>query len=328
MRVLITGGAGFIGSHYARTMLAGGYPGCADARVTVLDQLTYAGDTRSLPMDHPRLRFVHGDVCDPALLRRVVPGHDAVVHCAAESHADRPMNGSAEFIRTNILGTHTLLEACRVHRVGPVVVVSTDEVYGPVGQSRRGEGHPPLPDSPYSASKAAGDLVALAYARTHGLDVRVTRGCDTYGPYQHVEQPIPAEVTGLLGGAPPPAPGGDRDPREWVHVDDHCRAVHLVLTRGRAGGVYNVGGGTVLDRARLARILAGLCGGVPGPARSVEDGPGGPGADRGRALDDRRIRAELGFRNLVPFAWGIAETVHWYRSNPGWWEPLLRESVL
>ncbi|MFC3998519.1 dTDP-glucose 4,6-dehydratase [Nocardiopsis sediminis] len=326
MRVLVTGGAGFIGSHYARTMLAGGYPGYADARVTVLDRLTYAGDTRCLPMNHPRLRFVHGDVCDSALLRRIVPGHDAVVHCAAESQADRPLNGAAEFIRTNILGTHTLLEACRVHGVGPVVVVSADEVYGPIGPGPRGEDHPLLPDSPYAASKAAGDLVARAYAHTHGVDVRVTRGCDTYGPFQHVERPVPAAVTGLLGGARPPDCDDGRDPREWMHVDDHCRAIHLVLTRGRAGGVYNVGSGTVLTRARLTRILAGLCDGSLDTA--VRPPADARGESPGRALDDRRIRAELGFRNLVLFDQGIAGAVHWYRTHPGWWEPLLRESVL
>lgn len=229
-RILVTGGAGFIGSHYIRTMLAGGYPGYEDARVTVVDKLTYAGNTGNLPMGDPRLTFVRGDVCGQDLLRHLLPGHDAVVHFAAESHVDRSVDGGAAFVHSNVAGTQNLLDACLHAEVATVVHVSTDEVYGSITTGAWSEDEPVLPNSPYSASKAGSDLLARAYHRTHGLDVRITRCANNYGTHQHVEKLIPLFVTNLLRGRPVPLYGDGRNIREWLHVDDHCQAIHRVLT--------------------------------------------------------------------------------------------------
>ena len=237
MRILVTGGAGFIGSHYVRTMLSGGYPGYEDAAVTVLDNLTYAGNPANLaPVSaSPRLQFVQGDIADPALVRSLVPGHDAVINFAAETHVDRSISGAAPFVATNVAGVQVLLQACLDAGVGPVVQVSTDEVYGSVASGSWTEEAPLLPNSPYSAAKAGGDLIARAYARTHGLDARITRCCNNYGPYQYPEKVIPLFVTNLLDGLKVPLYGDGGNVRGWIHVDDHCRGIQLVLERGRPG---------------------------------------------------------------------------------------------
>ncbi|MGW3667831.1 dTDP-glucose 4,6-dehydratase [Streptomyces sp. NPDC005141] len=318
MRILVTGGAGFIGSHYVRTLLEGGYPGFEDAHVTVVDLLTYAGNRDNLPASHPRLTFVRGDILDRDLLGGVLAGQDAVVHFAAESHVDRSIAGAAAFVRTNVEGTQALLEACLAAGVGRVVHVSTDEVYGSIEEGVWTEGSPLLPNSPYAASKAASDLVALAYFRTHGLDVSVTRCSNNYGPYQHPEKFIPLAVTQLLEGRPVPVYGDGGQVREWLHVDDHCRAVHRVLTRGRAGEVYNIGAGTALANLALAHRIAELCGAGPDMIRHVTDRKG---HDRRYALDQGRIERELGHRPLTAFDAGLAQTVAWYRDNPQWWKP-------
>ncbi|MEV6711600.1 dTDP-glucose 4,6-dehydratase [Lentzea sp. NPDC051208] len=321
MRILVTGAAGFIGSHYVRTLLDDGYPGCEGAEVTVVDKLTYAGSTANLPMDHPRLTFVCGDICDGPMLARVMAGHEAVVHFAAESHVDRSIDGPLAFMRTNVEGTQSVLTAAKTAGVRTVVHVSTDEVYGSIGTGRWTEAEPVAPNSPYAASKAASDLVALAYWRTHGLDVRITRCSNNYGPYQHVEKLIPRFVTNLLSGEPVPLYGEGVNVREWLHVDDHCRAVHLVLTNGRAGEVYNVGGGTELSNKEMTARLLDLCGADWGMVRHVEDRLG---HDLRYAIDDSKIRSELGYAPRWSFDDGLSGVVRWYRDNPGWWKPLLR----
>ncbi|GAA0398460.1 dTDP-glucose 4,6-dehydratase [Streptomyces luteireticuli] len=319
MRLLVTGGAGFIGSHFVRTLLAGRLAGYEDAEVTVLDLLTYAGNTANLPLEHPRLTLVKGDICDRELVGSLMPGHSAVVHFAAESHVDRSLDGPHAFVRTNVLGTHTLLEAALHAGVRTFVHVSTDEVYGSIESGSWDEREPLLPNSPYSASKASSDLLARAYWRTHGLDVRITRCSNNYGPYQHPEKLIPLFTTQLLGGLSVPLYGTGLQTREWLHVDDHCRAIHLVLSRGRPGEVYNVGGGTGLTNRQITERLLELCGADASSVRPVADRKG---HDLRYAIDDTKIREELGYRPLKSFDTGLAETVAWYRDNPWWWRPL------
>ncbi|UTR78443.1 dTDP-glucose 4,6-dehydratase [Streptomyces cavourensis] len=317
MRILVTGGAGFIGSHYVRTLLAGGYPGPADARVTVLDKLTYSGDPRNLPMGAPELEFVHGDICDTALVRELLPGHDAVVNFAAESHVDRSIDAATEFFRTNVLGTQILLDAALHSKVERVVHVSTDEVYGTISTGSWTEECSLAPNSPYAASKAGSDLVARSYARTHGLDVSVSRCSNNYGPYQHTEKLIPLFTTRLLRGERVPLYGDGRNVREWLHVDDHCRAVHLILTRGRAGEIYNVGGGEELPNTAVVERLLELCGADASAVQRVADRPG---HDLRYSLDGTKLREELGFEPRIPFAEGLPATVAWYRENPDRWQ--------
>jgi dTDP-glucose 4,6-dehydratase len=319
MKILVTGAAGFIGSHYARTLLAGGYPEHAAAQVTVLDALTYAGSTRNLPIGHPRLTFVKGDVCDRAVLDRVMPGHDAVVHMAAESHVDRSITGPAAFVRTNVGGTQQVLDAALRADVRTVVHVSTDEVYGAIESGSWTEEDRLLPNSPYAASKAAADLIARAYWRTHGLDVRITRCANNYGPYQHIEKLIPLFVTNLLNGQQVPLYGDGRNRREWLHVDDHCRGIHLVLTRGRPGAIYNIGGGTELSNREMTERLLDLCGMDSGMVRHVADRKG---HDFRYSLDDTKIRVELGYEAKWSIDHGLREVVDWYRENPAWWKTL------
>ncbi|MFJ9409523.1 dTDP-glucose 4,6-dehydratase [Streptomyces sp. NPDC101393] len=319
MRLLVTGGAGFIGSHFVRTVLEGGYPGHEDTRVTVFDKLTYAGNRANLPAAHPKLEFVRGDVCDGRLLREVLPGHDAVLHFAAESHVDRSVDSAREFVRTNVGGTQELLEACLATGVDRVVHISTDEVYGSITEGSWTEDRPLLPNSPYAASKASSDLIARAYWRTHGLDVSITRCSNNYGPYQHPEKVIPLFTTQLLEGKQVPLYGDGRNVREWLHVDDHCRALTLVLDKGRAGEIYNVGGGNEQTNRHLTERLLELCGADRSMVREVADRKG---HDLRYALDERKIREELGYAPRVPFEKGLAETVAWYRDNPGWWTPV------
>ncbi|MYW65861.1 dTDP-glucose 4,6-dehydratase [Streptomyces sp. SID8379] len=319
MRILVTGGAGFIGSHYVRTLLAGGYAGAEDAHVTVLDKLTYAGNRDNLPAAHDRLDFVQGDICDLPLLLDLLPGHDAVVHFAAESHVDRSLEGAAEFVRTNVGGTQAVLEAAHRSGVARVLHVSTDEVYGSISEGAWTEEWPLLPNSPYAASKAASDLIARSYARTHGLDVSVTRCSNNYGPYQHVEKLIPLFTTNLLTGVPVPLYGDGANIREWLHVDDHCHALHLALTKGRGGEIYNVGGGDGRSNTEITDRLLDLLGADRSMIRKVADRKG---HDLRYALDDSKIRAELGYEPRTDFATGLAATVQWYRDNPQWWKPL------
>ncbi len=328
MRLLVTGGAGFIGSHYVRTLLSGGYPGYEDAEVTVYDKLTYAGNLANLApvADSPRYRFVHGDILDGDTLDEVLPGHDAVVNFAAESHVDRSIHGAADFVLTNAVGVQTLLDACLRAGTARVVQVSTDEVYGSIAVGSFREGDPLEPNSPYSAAKAGGDLIARAYFVTHQLSVSVTRCTNNYGPYQYPEKVIPLFVTNLLDGLPVPLYGDGLNVRDWLHVDDHCRGIQLVLEGGRAGEVYNIGGGVELTNRELTgRLLAATGRDWDGFVQYVTDRKG---HDRRYSLADDKIRAELGYAPRVPFEQGLADTVGWYREHEDWWRPLKEKAGL
>lgn len=319
MRILVTGGAGFIGSHYVRTMLAGGYTGYEQARVTVLDRLTYAGNLDNLPASHARLDFVHGDIRDRRLLLELLPGHDAVVHFAAESHVDRSVSGPGVFVRTNVDGTDALLDTCVKTGVERFVHISTDEVYGSIERGSWSEERPLLPNSPYAASKAASDLLARSYWRTYGLAVSITRCSNNYGPHQHPEKLIPLFITNLLEGRSVPVYGDGLNIREWLHVDDHCHAVQLVLDRGRIGETYNIGGGGSLTNLAITERLHELCGVERSMIRYIPDRKG---HDRRYSLDDRKLREELGYLPRIGFDEGVAATVAWYRDHPEWWKPL------
>jgi dTDP-glucose 4,6-dehydratase len=320
MRILVTGGAGFIGSHYVRTVLTDGYPGYSGASVTVLDKLTYSGNRANLnPVaSSSRLTFVHGDICDQALLARLVPGHDVVLNFAAETHVDRSISGAAPFVATNVVGVQTLMQACLDAGVSRVVQVSTDEVYGSIAAGSWSESAPLDPNSPYSAAKAGGDMIAQAYHRTHGLDVVTTRCCNNYGPYQYPEKIIPLFITCLLDGETVPLYGDGGNVREWIHVDDHCRGIQLAAERGEAGRVYHVGSDVELINKELTSMLLDACGAGWESVEYVEDRKG---HDRRYSLDDSALRA-LGYAPRTTIADGLADTVRWYAANRAWWEPL------
>ncbi|MEU1791947.1 dTDP-glucose 4,6-dehydratase [Streptomyces sparsogenes] len=318
MNLLVTGAAGFIGSAYVRMLLEGELSGAGVRGVTVLDKLTYAGSRENLDLSDRRLRFVHGDICDADLVGALMAETGQVVHFAAESHVDRSIADSGAFVRTNVLGTQTLLEAALRHGVERFVHVSTDEVYGSVDTGWSTEADRLDPNSPYAASKASSDLIALAYFRTHGLDVRVTRCSNNYGPWQFPEKVIPLFITRLLDGGRVPLYGDGLNVRDWLHVTDHCRAVELVRTGGRAGEVYNVDGGVELTNRELTERLLAACG---KGWDSVEFVPDRKGHDRRYALDGGKLRRELGYRPVTGFERGLAGTVDWYRANRAWWEP-------
>ncbi|MFD4974296.1 dTDP-glucose 4,6-dehydratase [Streptomyces sp. NPDC058424] len=323
MRILVTGGAGFIGSEYVRRRLDSD----PTARITVLDKLTYSGVEANLApvAEHPGYAFVRGDICDPDVVDQVMAGHDAVVHFAAESHVDRSIDGAGPFVRTNVMGTQVLLDAAHRHGVGRFVHVSTDEVYGSVSEGSWTEGWPLAPNSPYSATKAGSDLLALAYHRTHGLDVVVTRCTNNYGPYQFPEKVIPLFITHLIDGKQVPLYGDGRNIRDWLHVYDHCRGIDLALNGGRAGEVYHIGGGTELSNHKLTGLLLDAVGASWDRVEYVSDRKG---HDLRYSLDDSKIRVELGYAPQVSFTEGLADTVAWYRANRSWWEPLKERAAL
>ncbi len=327
MRVLVTGGAGFIGSNYVRQVLTGVHPTLADAEVVVLDKLTYAGNRANLApvADNPRLRFVVGDILDTKLVAELMAGTDLVVHFAAESHVDRSILGAADFVLTNVVGTQTLLQAAVDKRVGKFVHVSTDEVYGSIESGSWSENHILEPNSPYSASKAASDLLARSYARTHELPVCVTRCSNNYGPYQFPEKLMPLFITNLMDGKKVPLYGDGMNVRDWLHVDDHCHGIQLVADRGRPGEIYNIGGGTELTNRDLTSLLLAALGADESMVRPVIDRKA---HDRRYSVDIAKIAGELGYRPRVPFEEGLASTVRWYRDNRSWWEPLKESAAL
>jgi dTDP-glucose 4,6-dehydratase len=320
-RLLVTGGAGFIGSCFVRDVLARR----DGTRITVLDKLTYAGNeanlapVRSDSEQAARLQFVRGDIADRAAVEPLVAGADAVVNFAAESHVDRSILDPEAFLVTGVIGVHVLLEAVRAQeRPIRFVQVSTDEVYGSVERGHSKETDALAPRSPYAAAKAAGELLARSYAVTYGTDVVVTRGSNTYGPYQHPEKLIPLFVTNAIDDQPLPLYGDGRQRRDWLHVADHAGAVDHVLRHGASGEVYNIPGGTELENVEVVRLLLERLGKPWSLVRRVEDRPG---HDRRYAMDGSRLAA-LGWTNRVTFVDGLAATVEWFRANDAWWRAI------
>jgi dTDP-glucose 4,6-dehydratase len=313
VRFLVTGGAGFIGSAFVRRALA------RDdlEQLTVLDKLTYAGDPTNLEAAarDPRYRFVQGDINDKSTVAPLVVGADIIVNFAAESHVDRSIEAADNFVRTNVHGVLTLLDAARTADVTRFVQISTDEVYGEVTEGRSTESDPLNPRSPYAATKAAGDLLALSYHATYGLPVVVTRGSNTYGPRQFPEKLIPLFITNAIDHLPLPLYGDGRQERDWLFVDDHCAAIEAVIAAGTPGTVYNAGGGASITNAELTRHLLAL---LDRPASLVRHVSDRPGHDRRYALDSSRLET-LGWAARTELLEGLERTVSWYRENEAWW---------
>src|SRR4051794_21905772 len=310
VKVLVTGGAGFIGSHFVKRLLAAGDD------VVVLDKLTYSGNPANL--EGCDVRLVEADIGDAEAVARAAQGCEAVVNFAAETHVDRSIHGAAEFIETDVLGTYVLLEWARANDAR-LVQVSTDEVYGdvPPGASSL-EDDPLRPSSPYSASKAGGDLQVLAHVRTHGTNASITRGSNTYGPNQYPEKILPLFVTNALDDQPLPLYGDGRQPRDWLYVEDHCAGIELALREGKPGEVYNVAANEELENRELTRRILELTGADESLVRHVADRPG---HDVRYSIDTAKLRA-LGFRPAHSLADGLPATVEWYRENRAWWEPI------
>lgn len=327
MKLLVTGGAGFIGSNFVRRTLQDEYPGLAGADVVVLDALTYSGNLENLApvADSPRFSFVEGDIRDADLLDQLLGDIDAIVHFAAESHVDRSVRDASAFVETNVLGTQRLLDAALRAKTPRFVHVSTDEVYGSIAEGSWDELQPLEPNSPYSASKAGSDLLARSYYRTHGLNVSITRCSNNYGPYHFPEKLIPLFVTNLIDGKQVPLYGEGNNIRDWLHVDDHCRGIALVVTGGRAGEIYNIGGGTELTNKELTQMMLDHTGTDWSSVDRVEDRLG---HDLRYSVDISKIQSELGYAPQVPFEQGLTDVVQWYRDNRQWWEPLKAKAAL
>lgn len=315
MRLFVTGGAGFIGSNYVHHVLA-----TSDDEVTVFDALTYAGNLDNLRdvADDPRYSFVQGDICDRDAVTAAMAGHDVVVHFAAESHVDRSIEGPDAFVRTNCDGTNIMCDVARTVGVERFLHISTDEVYGSIEEGSFTETDPLGPRSPYSASKAGSDLIALAYQETYGLPVIVTRSSNNFGPYQFPEKVIPLFVTNLLEGAKVPLYGDGGNVRDWCHVADNCAGVDLVLRNGTVGEIYNIGAGNEITNLELTHRLLELCGAGEDSIERVTDRLG---HDRRYSIDTAKVRG-LGWTPQRELAEALADTVAWYRDNRWWWEPL------
>lgn len=322
MKILVTGGAGFIGSNFVRKLLAGDLGDISELEtLTVLDSLDYSGNLKNLDpiSDNPKFQFVRGNIEDVTLVNSLVPSNQLIIHFAAKSHVDRSINNAQPFIETNVLGTQILLEAARVNLVETFVHVSTDEVYGTISDGSWTESSPLLPNSPYAASKASSDLIARSYIQTYGMDVRITRSSNNYGPYQHTEKVIPLFVTNLIKGISIPIYGNGHNVRDWLHVDDHCRAIWLVATNGTAGEIYNVGGGRELSNLQLAASILEI---MKKDSNSIDFVEDRKGHDLRYSLDFTKIQTELGFKPEVPFDEGLRSTIEWYQRNENWWLPL------
>ncbi len=315
MRIFVTGGAGFIGSNFVRHVLAH-----SDDSVTVYDALTYAGNLSTLRDvdDDPRYSFVQGNICDRPTIEEAMRGHDTVVHFAAESHVDRSILGPDDFVHTNCFGTNVVMDTARILEIGRVLHIGTDEVYGSVEVGSSKETDPLEPRSPYSASKAGSDLIALSYHATYGLPVLVTRCTNNFGPYQYPEKAIPLFTTNLLDGKPIPLYGDGLNERDWIYVDDHCSGVRVVLDHGEAGEIYNIGAGNETPNRELVDKLLALLGKGEESVSYVEDRLG---HDRRYSVDITKV-TELGWRKERSLDEALEETVAWYHDNRWWWEPL------
>lgn len=320
MRVLVTGGAGFIGSNFVRKAIKESLSGI-DA-ITVLDKLTYAGNLNNLSdITRESINFVQGDICDSVLVQDLVSRHDAIINFAAESHVDRSIANARDFVMTNVIGTQTLLQAALENEIQVFIQISTDEVYGTINTGSWSETSPLLPNSPYSASKASADLICRSYHQTFGLDVRITRCSNNYGPFQFPEKIIPLFVTNLIDKKRVPLYGSGSNIRDWLHVDDHCSGIYQVLTKGKAGEIYNIGGGQEISNKELtAHILESM----QVDESSVEYVEDRLGHDYRYSLDISKISINLGYRPNISFENGIASTIDWYKTNEQWWRPLKR----
>jgi dTDP-glucose 4,6-dehydratase len=316
MKLLVTGGAGFIGSSFVRLSLADN----DSVAIVNLDKLTYAGNLENLAAvaEHPRYRFVRGDICDDAAVNSLLAEErpDAIVHFAAESHVDRSIFAPAPVFETNLRGSFTLLEAARAYKIARFVHVSTDEVYGSIEPPHEADENYPLrPSSPYSAAKAGSDLLALSYYTTYKLPVLVTRASNNYGPYQFPEKLIPLMISNALEDKPLPIYGDGMQVRDWLHVEDHCRAIRSVLEKGRLGEIYNIGGSRSLPNVEVVHKILAATGKPASLLQRVEDRPG---HDRRYALSSAKIERETGWAPAVPFEEGLRGTIDWYRQNTGW----------
>ena len=319
MRLLVTGGAGFIGSNYVRMLLDGSLVGVS--KLIILDKLTYSGNKSNLKgLNQSDYEFVQGDICDSDLVSKLTKKVDSVVNFAAESHVDRSIDSSKEFFQTNVIGTHTLLEAARRNNLGTFIQISTDEVYGSITEGSWDESFPLLPNSPYAASKASGDLISQAFFRTYGIDVRITRCSNNYGPYQFPEKVIPLFITNLLKKKKVPLYGDGLNVRDWLHVTDHCRGIHLVLTKGKAGDIFNIGGGRELSNIELTRVILSAMGAGEENIEKVTDRLG---HDFRYSLNIEKIERDLGYKPEINFDLGISQTIEWYKNNEEWWKPLV-----
>jgi dTDP-glucose 4,6-dehydratase len=319
MKFLVTGGAGFIGSAFVRLLLGAGD---SSRSVTNVDKLTYAGNLENLltVAKNPHYTFVHGDICDAplvhSLVERIQP--DVIVNFAAESNVDRSILSPAPVFETNLRGTFTLLEAARLHKTPRFLHVSTDEVYGSIDAPHEADENYPLrASSPYSASKAGSDLLALSYFTTYKMPVLVTRASNNYGPYQFPEKLIPLMISNAFESKPLPIYGDGMQVRDWLYVDDHCRAIFSVIERGREGQIYNIGGNRALGNLEVVRMILAATGKPESLLKTVADRPG---HDRRYALSSAKIMRETGWSPQVDFEKGLGETIEWYRANPGWIE--------
>jgi len=319
MKLLVTGGAGFIGSNFVRMALTDKFPEFSVEQLTVLDLLTYAGDEENLKpiASDKRYKFVKGDIRDLELAKKLMQDADQVVHFAAESHVDRSIEGGSEFVSTNVMGTQVLLDAAKSSNIKRFVHVSTDEVYGSISEGSWPEDHPLLPNSPYSASKAGSDLLVRAYNRTHKLDTVITRCSNNYGQYQFPEKVMPLFITNIIEGKKVPLYGNGLNVRDWLHVDDHCRGIALALTKGRAGEVYNIGGGTELTNVELTHKILKAMGVGEEFIQPVEDRKG---HDLRYSVDISKINKDLGYSPQVNFEEGLEQTINWYKNNEAWWK--------
>jgi dTDP-glucose 4,6-dehydratase len=320
MRLLVTGAAGFIGSNFVRMIANGKIDGISS--VLVLDKLTYAGVKENLTEAEniSNYSFVEGDICDADLVASMLEDVDAVINFAAESHVDRSISGASDFVQSNIVGVSTLLDAIKdSKRKIRLLQVSTDEVYGSIEFGSWSEDWPLQPNSPYSASKASGDLLARSYQRTHGVDVVITRCSNNYGTHHFPEKLIPLFITNLIEGKKVPVYGTGENVRDWLHVDDHCRGIYSVLMNGRSGEVYNIGGGRELTNNQITSLILEAMGADESSIEYVEDRKG---HDLRYSVDWTKIKGELGYEPQVKFEDGLSETIQWYRDNEAWWKPL------
>ncbi len=316
MRLLVTGGCGFIGSNFIRTVLRA-HP---EDRVTNLDKLTYAGNPENVKdvAGDPRYAFVHGDICDSEVVDRVAKGADVIINFAAETHVDRSLLDPGAFIKTDVDGTRVLLEAARRYGHHRYIQISTDEVYGSTLGAPFVETDLLRPSSPYAASKAGGDLMALAYATTYGVPVIITRASNNFGPYQYPEKLIPLFITNALDDQPLPLYGDGLNVRDWLAVEDHCEAIDLVLRRGQVGEIYNVGGGNERNNIEITHAILRA---LNKPDRLIQTVADRPGHDRRYALSAEKL-AGLGFRPRRQFDDALRETIEWYRTHESWWRPI------